>query len=100
MITPEAFVEVGNVAALATSGRGFSADEIADMALAKIIAVSENSPPAIRDQAMAYRGAIRALLVHYMDVAKGAAATDLYNIMREHGQHDAAAIILKLGQGN
>lgn len=99
MTPKEVTGSAGIISARAVSGRGFSADEIADMALAKLVSVSANAPAPIRDQAMAYRDGIRALLVHYIGIAKGAALTDAYNVLRAHGQHDAANIIEKLSRG-
>lgn len=83
---------------IATNNRGLSAAEIAELATNKIVAVSASAPEPIRQQAEAFRVQVRALLVHYIAMSKKAAITDLYNVMRDHGQHDAAAIILKLSQ--
>ena len=43
-----------DVKILTTSNRGFTPEEIAERALAKIMHVGENAPPAIRDQALAF----------------------------------------------
>ena len=54
------------VEVLTTENRGFTVEEIADRCLKKIIAVSDNAPPEIRDQAVAFKEAIRPLLIFYM----------------------------------
>ena len=43
------------VEVLTTENRGFTVEEIADRCLKKIIAVSDNSHPEIRDQAVAFK---------------------------------------------
>ena len=48
---------------------GFSPDELADRALDKIIQVGDNSHPLVREQALAFREHIRAVLVFYMNEA-------------------------------
>ena len=58
--------EVGTVDVHTTHNRGHSAEELADMALDKIIHVGDNAPPPIRDQALAYRERLRDVLVFYM----------------------------------
>ena len=49
-MNPEFQVEVKT-----TSGRGFSPEEVAERCLSKIISVSDNAPPVIRDQAEAFQ---------------------------------------------
>ena len=46
--------EIGDVAVFTSTNRGHSPEEMADMALNKIMLVSEDAPPVIRDQALAY----------------------------------------------
>ena len=51
--------DVGNVMVMATEGRGFTPEEIAERALDKIIYVGSHTHPAIRDQAEALQDSIR-----------------------------------------
>ena len=60
---------VGNVMVMATEGRGFTPEEIAERALDKIIFVGSQAHPAIRDQAEAFKDSIRQVLVYYMHEA-------------------------------
>jgi len=89
---------VGLITVTATSGRGLSADELADLALAKILTISDTAPEPIRAQAEAYRARIRSVMIHYIRQAKKSGLTDVYNVLRDHGQHDAAAIVQRLNQ--
>jgi hypothetical protein len=61
--------DVGNVMVMATEGRGFTPEEIAERALDKIIYVGSHAHPAIRDQAEAFKDSIRQVLVQYMHEA-------------------------------
>lgn len=89
---------MGDVKVIATQGRGLSADEIAGLALAKIMSVSDTAPEPIRAQAEAFQARVRAVLLHYIRQSKKSGLTDVYNVLRDHGQHDAAEIVRKLNQ--
>ena len=71
-----------------TSGRGFTPEEIAERALDKIIAVGDNSHPAIREQALAFRENIRAVLVLYMREAIKSDRTTIAGRLRQAGYPD------------
>ena len=58
--------EVGGVVVHTTSHRGHSAEEIAEMALDKIISVGENAPEPIKAQAFAYKVRLREVLTFYI----------------------------------
>ena len=60
---------VGSVSVQTTSNRGFTPEEVAERCLDRIISVSDSAPRELKDQAMAYRKSIRALLLFYMDEA-------------------------------
>ena len=57
---------LGNVQVMTTSGRGFSAEELAERALNQIINVGDNAPPVIADQARAFRENLREVLIYFM----------------------------------
>ena len=54
---------LGQITAISVSGRGFTPEEVAEMALDKIIYIGESSHPALRDQAEAFRDQIRTVFV-------------------------------------
>ena len=62
-MSTEGGVLLGNFTIASTSGRGFTPEEIADMTLDRIIYVGNDSHPAIREQAQAFREKIRGVLV-------------------------------------
>ena len=62
--------EIGQVKIFTTDKRGFTADEIADRAVEKIIQVGENIAPEIAKQARLYREEIRKVLVKYLTEAQ------------------------------
>lgn len=70
---------------MTTSGRGFNAEEVAERALDKIIAVGSDSHPAVRAQAEAFKKDIRKVLVQYMKEMVRSHNTTLANRFREMG---------------
>jgi hypothetical protein len=88
--------DVGSVFVQTTSGRGFTPEEVAERCLNKIIAVSEDANPVIREQADAFKNHIRAVLVFYMKQAISSDRTTVYNALLDAGQKDLAETIRRL----
>ena len=65
MIT-ELETALGTVQVMTTSGRGFSAEELAERGLNQIINVGDNAPPVIADQARAFQENLREVLIYFM----------------------------------
>lgn len=87
------FSDLGSVLVETTSGRGFSSEEWAERLLNKIIHVADTAPPAIRDQAIAFRDAIRPAIVQHMNDAIRSDRTTLFNKLTKAGHPDLAKII-------
>ena len=79
-----------------TEDRGHSAEEVAERCLNKIIQVSDTAPPAIREQAYAFRDVSRPLLIFYMREAINSDRTTMYNILCKNGHKDVAEHIRRL----
>lgn len=84
---------LGNVMVHTVSGRGFTPEEIAERALDKIVSVSEDAPPVIRDQAIAYRNHIRQVLIFYMYEAIRSDHVTLTNKFTAAGHPELAALL-------
>jgi len=66
------------------------------MALNKIMSVSENAPPVIRDQAMAHRDKLKEILIYYMKSMANSERTSIWALMKQQGHDDIAEIIRRL----
>lgn len=85
--------EIGQVKIFTTDKRGFTADEIADRAVEKIIQVGENVAPEIAKQARLYREEIRKVLVKYLTEAQQSERQTIRaNLVRE-GYKEIALLI-------
>lgn len=86
----------GVLEATATSGRGLNAREITDMAMRKVMFVSDTAPQPIRDQALAFRERIDIVIEHYVAQAQKSERTTICGILEQAGHHDAAELIRRL----
>jgi hypothetical protein len=82
-----------DVQVFATSGRGFTPEEVAERALNKIIYVGDQAHPLIRDQAQAFKEHIRQVLVHYMKEAIRSDRTTLANTLTEAGHPELVKLL-------
>ena len=76
-----------------TSGRGHTPEELADFALNKIMYVSKDANPLIKEQAEAFKGYIRQVLVQYLNKAVESDRTTLANKLREAGHSDLVKLL-------
>ena len=70
MQTEEFISGLGNVGVTTTNHRGHTIEEVADMATAKIVSVSDDAPAPIRAQAHAFKNACKTVIMYYMLEAK------------------------------
>jgi hypothetical protein len=76
-----------------TSHRGHTPEEIAEFALDKIMYVSKDANPLIREQAETFKDYIRQVLVKYLKQAVQSDRTTLANRLREAGHSDLIKIL-------
>jgi hypothetical protein len=93
MLSASGGAELGNVMVHMVSHRGFTPEELAEQALNKIIYVGDQSHPAIREQAQAYREHIREVLVFYMKRAIESRNTTLSNRFTEAGHPELIKLL-------
>ena len=73
--------------------RGWTAEEVAQRALDRIIQVGENSHPLVRDQALAFREHIRQILVFYLNEVVKFDRVTLANRLREAGHPELIKLL-------
>mgnify|MGYP003632003237 FL=1 len=88
--------DIGNVMSYTSNNSGHSPEQLADMALNKIMIVSENAPPVIRDQAIAHRDKLKEILIYYMKSMALSERTTIWALMKKQGHEDIAEIIRRL----
>jgi len=75
---------------------GHSPDAIAEMCVDKLISVSENAHPAIKQQAVAYRDAMLKIVLQYIKMAMQEDRATMCAQIRDAGFHDLADQLRRL----
>ena len=96
MLGSECNAGVSDPLVFATTNRGHSPEEMAEMAMNKIMSVSSDAPPAIRDQALAHRENLKDILIFYMNRMAQSERTTIWALLRNQGHRDLAEIIRRL----
>ena len=79
-----------------TDNRGFTPEELAERALAKLMYVSETADPMVKAQEMVFKDKIRGVLVFYMYEAIKSYKTTLRAELTKQGHGDMAQIIVNI----
>jgi len=79
-----------------TTGRGFTTDELAAQAADRIVSVSDTAPPAIRDQAIAFKDNVEKVVAGYLKQAVLSDRTTVYNALNDAGHPELAELIRRL----
>jgi predicted kinase len=79
-----------------TSGRGFTAEELAEQAAARIVAVSDTAHPALKEQAHAFQAQIAKVVEQYLKQAIRSDRTTVYNALTDAGHPELAELIRRL----
>jgi|TARA_R110002167_G_scaffold59462_11_gene168431 hypothetical protein len=88
--------EVGDALVFTSNNKGHSPEQMAEMALNKIMSVSDSAPPVIREQAYAHRQRLKEVLVFYMNRMCQSERTTMWALLTQQGHSDMAEIIRRL----
>tara|TARA_R110002012_G_scaffold98096_2_gene235315 strand:- start:6 stop:296 length:291 start_codon:yes stop_codon:yes gene_type:complete len=96
MFSLKSDLEVGSLGVTTTDNRGLSVNEVSEMAVNKIISVSDTAPAPIRAQAHAFRDACKKIVMYYMQEAIKNHICTVCNKLEQQGHTDLANIIRRL----
>tara|TARA_R110000824_G_scaffold396730_1_gene598690 strand:+ start:993 stop:1283 length:291 start_codon:yes stop_codon:yes gene_type:complete len=96
MLDNESHTAIPDPVVFTSNNRGHSPEEMAEMAMNKIMVVSNDAPPVIRDQALAHRYKLKEILIFYMNKMARSERTTIWALMKKQGQDDLAEIIRRL----
>ena len=93
MISVQGLGESSGIQVATKDFGGFTTEEVAERALDKIIQVGDQSHPVVREQALAFRNHIRAVLVFYMNEAVKFDRVTLAYKLREAGHPELIKLL-------
>ena len=96
MLDIDISANVGAALVYTSENQGHSPEQMAEMALSKMILVAEDANPLIRDQAIEYQKQLREILIDYMKKMAASERTTIWALMRSQGHEDMAEIIRRL----
>ncbi len=90
---PEIAALLGGIKVHTANNRGWTPAEMADRALDKIISIGDESPAFVRDQALAYKERIRAVVEFYLREAQKSERANICAKLSANGHDDLANIV-------
>ena len=90
MISVETGVTVQSVNVMTSDEGGLSTEQLTELAMDKVINVADSAPPAIRDQAEAFRSSIENVLRYYIELARREERATIAYRMAKAGQKEMA----------
>ena len=96
MFDSDSTTEIASPFVFTSTNRGHSPEEMAEMAMNKIMVVSDTAPPVIKEQALAHRERLKEILIFYMERMAQSERTTMWALMKQQGHEDMAEIIRRL----
>ena len=87
---------VGSVNVLTSDNGGHSTEQITELALDKLIAISDKAHPAIQAQARAFKDNAAKIIHHYITLARREERATIVQVLASNGHKDLAEIIRRL----
>jgi len=88
--------EVGKVNVQTSTNGGLTNEQIADLAVDKLVSVSDKAPDHIRQQALVFKENVKKLVYHYLLLARKEERSSIVHILRSNGQKELAEYIRRL----
>ena len=96
MISVSTTMGISPVNVMTSDNGGLSDEQIAQMAVDKIVAVSDNAPDVIREQAHVFKENVKKLLFHYLVLARQEERATIVYTIRNSGNKELAEYIRRL----
>ena len=88
--------QAGKVNVMTSDKGGLSNEQLAAWAVDKIVSISDEAPPHIRQQANQFREHLKKVLYHYLVLAKREERGTIIQALRSSGQKETAEFIRRL----
>jgi len=80
----------------ATENRGHSPEEIASFCVDELIHIGDSAPPAIRDQAYAFKNQMMSVITKHIKQGILSDRTTVYNALKDAGHPELAELIRRM----
>jgi len=96
MISFPTEIQVASVNVMTSDEGGHSTEQIVELAMDRILKVSDTAPPAIKEQAEAFQNNIRQVLQHYIELARREERATIARRMAKSGHNDIADLVRRI----
>lgn len=96
MISVETGVQVMKVNVMTSDEGGLSSEQITELAMDKIMSVSDTAPPAIKDQANIFRTNVRDVVHHYIQLARQEERATIARKIDSAGNSEMADLVRRI----
>jgi len=87
---------VGSVNVMTSDKGGLTNEQVADLAVDKIVSISDEAPAHIRQQANQFREHLKKVMYHYLLLARKEERGSIVHILRSNGHKEMAEYIRRL----
>ena len=94
MVSVGAGITIASVGVMTSNEGGLSSEQLTELALDKLISVSNSAPEPIRLQAEAFRENLRNVIYEYIVRARREERSSLIQEVRKYGQEDLAKSLI------
>ena len=96
MFDVETILFVGDVDVISTNNRGLSVEEIAKIAIDKILYVAKDTPAPLRDQVLDFKLVLEGVILRYLKLAVDQDRATICAKLRDAGYPELAANLRRL----
>jgi hypothetical protein len=96
MISVNYSISTGVVNVMTSNEGGLSSEQLTELAMDKLILVSDSAPPAIKEQARVFQNKLRNVMYNYIELARREERANIAHKMSTAGQKEMADLIRRL----
>ena len=89
-------VSLGGVSVMTSDHGGLTSEQVTDLAMEKIIRVSDTAPPVIKEQAEVFRTNVRNVVYHYIELARKEERATIARRMDKLGNSEMADLVRRI----
>lgn len=96
MVSVQTGIQVSSVSVMTSDEGGLNNEQIAELAMDKIMRVADTAPPEIREQANAFKENVRNVVLHYIELARREERATISGKMAKAGQNEMADLVRRI----
>ena len=96
MISVETGINVNSVNVMTSNEGGLNSEQLTQLAMDKLLKVSDSAPPVIKEQAEAFKENLQKVVYYYIELARREERATIAHKMSKAGQKEMADLIRRI----